>query len=214
MDWTGERWVPGKSPEVVEVQHRQRYHWVEDEGLVEGKRVIDAGCGCGAGAEILATSARSILGCDNCGDAIEYARANHPYPQITYRAFDLQCPLEYPETDVVVMLETIEHLEHPNTALSCLKSALVPGGILVLSTPNRTFLSNPRHPPNSHHVTEYNYAELHALLDPHFEMIAVLGQTEENEWWPRIVVPIENAAFFVYIGRGRVPDETRCGQGA
>jgi hypothetical protein len=84
-----------------------------------------------------------------------------------------------------------------------MSGALVEGGILALSTPNRTALAHPRHPPNSHHVTEYNYAELRELLDPHFEMIAVLGQRLENDWWPHVLWKVELAAFFVYVGRKR-----------
>ena len=46
--------------------------------MLQGKRVLDAGCGTGYGSAELAQSAAEVTGVDIAADAIEYASANYP----------------------------------------------------------------------------------------------------------------------------------------
>ena len=57
---------------LLEAEHLARYRWAG--ALVEGKRVLDAGCGTGYGSELLASQgAAEVVGVDVDADAIEAA---------------------------------------------------------------------------------------------------------------------------------------------
>jgi SAM-dependent methyltransferase len=73
--------------------------------------------------------------------------------------------------DLVVSLQTIEHLwEQPRFITECAR-ILKPNSVLVLSTPNRlTFPSG-----NWYHTKELTAAELIGLVDPELEVIETLG---------------------------------------
>jgi len=70
-----ERFVPeSMSEELLAAEHLVRYEWAG--GLAQGRRVLDAGCGTGYGAEMLAAAgAASVIGVDVAAAVVEAARA-------------------------------------------------------------------------------------------------------------------------------------------
>ena len=106
-----------------------------------GLRLLDVGCGGGLIAEPLARLAASVTGLDPAIENIEAAR-QHAAAQglaIDYRAGrveDLvQQNLLY---DAVICLEVIEHVPDVGAFLLACAQLLRPGGLLLLSTINRT----------------------------------------------------------------------------
>jgi len=73
--------------------------------------------------------------------------------------------------EVVCNFQVIEHLEAPERLVRDLSDHLVPGGQLLLTTPNRLTSFSP----NPYHVHEYTAEELAALLGPFFTKIDVRG---------------------------------------
>lgn len=119
-------------------------HWQCDEhGFrpLEGKSALDVGCGAGLLAEPLARLGASVTAIDAAPELIAAARlhAQGQGLEIDYRAAAVE------ETDgrfdLVTSLEVIEHVADPGEFVAALAARLAPGGLMILSTPNRTALS-------------------------------------------------------------------------
>jgi 2-polyprenyl-6-hydroxyphenyl methylase/3-demethylubiquinone-9 3-methyltransferase len=116
-------------------------HWQSDEhGFrpLEGKTALDVGCGAGLLAEPLARLGAKVTAVDAAPELIEAAKA-HAAGQglsIDYRAVGLE--LLEARYDLVTSMEVIEHVADPQAFVNDLAARLAPGGLLILSTPNRT----------------------------------------------------------------------------
>lgn len=119
-------------------------HWGADEHdrrPLAGKRAADVGCGAGLLAEPLARLGAEITGIDAAPENIAAARL-HAEGQglvIDYRAGSVAALAG--AYDLVTSLEVIEHVADPRAFVQGLAAAVAPGGLLILSTPNRTPLS-------------------------------------------------------------------------
>lgn len=104
-----------------------------------GKRALDVGCGAGLLAEPLARLGAAVTGVDaaeqNSAAASEHAAKSGL--AIDYRCGDLSA-LELGQFDLVTAMEVIEHVADKPAFVAALKASLARGGLMVLSTPNRT----------------------------------------------------------------------------
>src|SRR5438309_350896 len=130
---TGERTLPDVPAENYWFRrHLAVYEWIAPR--VGAMRVLDMACGEGYGSAVLATTAAAVVGVDANPEAHEHAR-------LRYRAGNLRferAPLESfrEPADAVVLLQTIEHLSRPESALAHLRSLAGTGGVVFVSTPN------------------------------------------------------------------------------
>jgi 2-polyprenyl-6-hydroxyphenyl methylase/3-demethylubiquinone-9 3-methyltransferase len=107
-----------------------------------GRRALDVGCGAGLLSEPLARLGAVVTGLDAAPENIAVARL-HAEGQglaIDYRAGGIGS-LDGELFDLVVSMEVVEHVTDPAAFIAGLAGALAPGGLLILSTPNRTPLS-------------------------------------------------------------------------
>jgi 2-polyprenyl-6-hydroxyphenyl methylase/3-demethylubiquinone-9 3-methyltransferase len=106
--------------------------------------ILDIGCGAGLLAEALARAGFPVLGLDAAPAAIAAAEA-HATGQdlpLRYRTGRIETLIaEHMTFPVITALEVIEHVPDPAEFMAGLAEALVPGGLLVVSTLNRTLRS-------------------------------------------------------------------------
>lgn len=127
------------------IRDQLNMHWNLDEHdrrPLEGKSAVDVGCGAGLLSEPLARLGATVVGIDAAPENIAAARL-HAEGQglaIDYRNGSIDVLGSEP-FDLVTSLEVIEHVDEPAAFVRGLATALAPGGLMVLSTPNRTPLS-------------------------------------------------------------------------
>lgn len=107
-------------------------------------RVLDVGCGAGLAAEAMARRGFEVLGIDAAPAAVA-AAAEHARGlglPLSYRVATAEDLLtEGARFPVVTALEIVEHIPDVDAFLGVLARLLTPGGVLVLSTLNRTATS-------------------------------------------------------------------------
>lgn len=127
-------------PRLAYLRERVDTHWGSDPASftpLAGRTALDVGCGAGLLCEPLARLGASVTGVDAAAEAIAVARAHARGLAIDYLAGGIE-QVAGNRFDLVTSMEVIEHVTDPAAFVRGLAGALAPGGLLVLSTPNRT----------------------------------------------------------------------------
>jgi 2-polyprenyl-6-hydroxyphenyl methylase/3-demethylubiquinone-9 3-methyltransferase len=123
------------------IRDRLNQHWSLDECSrrpLDGKSALDVGCGAGLLAEPLTRLGADVTAIDAAPELIAVAK-DHAARQglaIDYRAAAVE-EIEG-QFDLVTSLEVVEHVADPQAFIEALARRLAPGGLMILSTPNRT----------------------------------------------------------------------------
>ena len=149
---------------------------------IDGKFVLDFGCGSGYGTHLLSQYCKEITGVDISEDAIRFAGANYCNDNLTYRQIDdiQTTPLPYPDAsfDTVISFQVMEHIEQTRKYLDEIRRVLKDDGVVVIATPDRrTRLFRGQKPWNEYHVREYGPQEFRALVQRSFADYELFGMT-------------------------------------
>jgi 2-polyprenyl-3-methyl-5-hydroxy-6-metoxy-1,4-benzoquinol methylase len=188
-----ERFIPDEMGEgMVAAEHLGRYWWAAQ--FAPGRRVLDAGCGIGYGSNMLAEAgAAEVQGVDIAEPVIEVA-SQGAGPGVTFTTGDVAAlDLDADSADLVVCFEVIEHVEDTDAVLDELTRVLAPGGLLLISSPNRDRYV----PGNPHHRYEFLPDELKAELERRFKQVRLLRQ---HDWLASAI--LDDGAF---AGAGGAP---------
>jgi SAM-dependent methyltransferase len=143
--------------ETLEI-HAARYRFAARR--VAGKRVLDLACGVGYGSAILKLAgAGQVIGVDLSAQAVAYAREHYAAPGISFICGDGAAFTTESLFDVVVSLETIEHVPDARGFVAQLARFVAPGGLLIGSVP--TTLSSDVNP---HHLHDFSADEFQGMF--------------------------------------------------
>lgn len=189
MEFAGERYIPSVDGQI-KYEHLHRYAVCFD--FIVGKSVLDIASGEGYGSALLAKLAKSVVGVDISVDTVEYAsQAYQTYENLKFMVGSCESiPLPEKSIDVVVSFETIEHHDQHERMMREIKRVLKPGGMLIISSPNRLTYSDEANYSNPFHVKELYYEEFVNLLSQNFKYIKVYGQRLATG---SFILPLENS---------------------
>jgi 2-polyprenyl-6-hydroxyphenyl methylase/3-demethylubiquinone-9 3-methyltransferase len=108
---------------------------------LKGLSVLDIGCGGGLVAEPLARLGAAVTGIDPAPENVEAAKAHAKGAglDIAYRPVTAEAlALEGSMFDAVLLLEVVEHVPDVPLFLKSVAPLVKPGGVMILSTLNRT----------------------------------------------------------------------------
>jgi SAM-dependent methyltransferase len=172
---TGERTIPDLDIE----NYWFRRHEVVYQRLAPrcaGREVLEAGCGEGYGADLIAGVARRVVAVDYDQAAVAHVRSRYRRVEVM-QANLADLPLPDASVDVVVNFQVIEHLWDQAQFVAECARVLRPSGLLMVSTPNRITFSPGRDTPiNPFHTRELNAEELTQLLaGAGFSQVSISG---------------------------------------
>ncbi|MEW5836965.1 MAG: bifunctional 2-polyprenyl-6-hydroxyphenol methylase/3-demethylubiquinol 3-O-methyltransferase UbiG [Pseudomonadota bacterium] len=135
-------WDPDGESRPLHDLNPVRAAYVADRILLKGAKVVDVGCGGGLLSEALAAAGAQVTGIDLGEKVIEIARL-HLYESNLAVDYRVQSSAELAAVepaafDAVCCMEMIEHVPDPEALVNDLAAMLKPGGMLFMSTLNRT----------------------------------------------------------------------------
>ena len=118
-----------------------RLEWIDTASSLNGKRVVDIGCGGGILSEGMASRGASVTGIDLSERPLAVARLHLfesglsvDYRQVSAEALANEEPASF---DVVTCMEMLEHVPDPASIVMACSKLVRPGGSVYFSTLNR-----------------------------------------------------------------------------
>lgn len=162
-----------------------RLEWISRlAGGLQGKKVVDVGCGGGILSESMAQQGASVTGIDLAEKPLKVAKLHQLESgvQVDYRliaAEDLAAA-EPGSFDVVTCMEMLEHVPDPVSIMSACAHMVKPGGWVFFSTLNR----NPK-------------SYLFAIIGAEYVLNMLPKGTHE---WSKFIKPHELASYARQVG--------------
>jgi GT2 family glycosyltransferase/SAM-dependent methyltransferase len=170
----GERYLPWMVDPTISYEHLHRYSFART--LASGRRVLDLGSGEGYGSALLAEVGASVVGLDVDPRAVAHARSRYARPTLEFVEGSMTAVPIKGRFGLIVCFEAIEHIAEHDGLLAEVKRLLEPGGIFVVSTPDKKVYTDDSGELNPHHVKELYADEFRALIGKYFAQARWFGQ--------------------------------------
>lgn len=177
--------------------------------------VLDIACGTGFGTDIIAAKTNGkVTGGDIAPEAIDECNNRWKRTNLEFKVLD-GTRLAFPDNyfDKIVSFETIEHTSQYWEMAAEFARVLKPGGLLILSTPNREVSSPDGVIVNPYHIQEFTCDELKQLLQAAFPHVQLFGQRyiryDKKSFGRRMGKLFEK--FFLSFGIRKLPYSWRSG---
>jgi 2-polyprenyl-3-methyl-5-hydroxy-6-metoxy-1,4-benzoquinol methylase len=194
------------------ILHVSRYVWAAELFVQPEHHVLDFGCGTGFGVALLSPRCADIVGIDLDPNVVglgeRFQLSNAQFLCANACVPNLGPALGIGGMDVVLSMETIEHLEDYFTYVENVVSMMKQTGTFVVGTPNRTMTynryENRRHMDPSH-VQEFTARSLERTLASYFGQVEMYYQYFPN-FWEEVAAGISRELTFEDVAFHRVED--------
>ena len=135
-------WDPDSEFRPLHQINPLRLEWIDRQAALQGKRVLDVGCGGGILADAMARKGADVLGIDLSVKALRVAQLHAleaSTPRVEYREISTEdLAAEQPGSfDVVTCMEMLEHVPDPASVVRACAQLVKNGGDVYFSTINR-----------------------------------------------------------------------------
>ena len=135
-------WDPDSEFRPLHQINPLRLDWINTLVPLDGKRVLDVGCGGGILADAMARKGARVLGIDLATKALKVAQLHAleaGTPNVEYREVSVEAlaSAEPGSFDVVTCMEMLEHVPDPGSVVRACAALVKPGGWAFFSTINR-----------------------------------------------------------------------------
>jgi 2-polyprenyl-6-hydroxyphenyl methylase/3-demethylubiquinone-9 3-methyltransferase len=134
-------WDPTSEFRPLHTINPVRLAWIEKSAGLQGKRVLDVGCGGGILAEAMAVKGAHVTGIDLAEKALAVAKLHSlesgisvDYRAVSAEALAQEAPASF---DIVTCMEMLEHVPQPELVVRACAALIKPGGTVFFSTINR-----------------------------------------------------------------------------
>jgi SAM-dependent methyltransferase len=171
--------IPSDNP----IHQRLLKAYVLAQDYVQGD-VLEVGCGEGRGIDLIIGKCKTYTAIDKIEPVIDQLRKK--YPSGKFLSGNIPPLIQFADNsfDRIISFQVIEHIEDDQLFLSEINRVLKPGGVALITTPNRP-LSLSRNP---WHIREYTAKELTDLARKYFaqvEMKGVAGNEKIQQYYER-----------------------------
>lgn len=166
LNSSGER-LDGYSTDIITMEHLHRYALTFP--YIKNKKVLDIACGEGYGSYLMSAITSEMTGVDINEKVIRTATAKYKRSGLRFQSGSaLKIPMPDASVDVIVSFETLEHLSEHDKMMLEFKRVLIPGGLLIISTPDKLNYSDKTGHKNIYHLKELYFHEFRSLLSQYF----------------------------------------------
>jgi len=170
----GERLETGQYNENTS-EHLHRYALAAV--ICENRKILDIACGEGYGSNLLSKKARSVSGVDIDAETVAKAKEKYRSPNLEYKTGSAdKIPYADHSFEIVISFETLEHHDRHREMMQEIKRVLIPGGLCIISTPDKLIYSDKKNYKNPFHVKELYKEEFRELLKGYFKNVNLFKQ--------------------------------------